>query len=57
MEEEIREILREAALRAPIRPEPSLGTRMAARFKDCGIVEGELEKSRGNSAKPAVFEL
>ncbi len=55
MEEEIREILREAALRASFGPEALLGTRMAARFEDCGINEGEVEELRGQPAKPAVF--
>ena len=55
MEEEIREILREAALRAALRTEDLLGTRIAARFRGCGINEGEIEELRGHSAQPAVF--
>ena len=55
MEEEIREILRQAALRASIDSKVGLGTRMAARFRGHGLDE-EIEELRGQPAKPADFK-
>lgn len=50
MEEEIREILREAALRAPL--DAGLGTRLAERFGACGL-DTEIDELRGQPARPA----
>lgn len=55
MEEEVREILREAALRASIDDKVQLGTRLADRFRAHGL-EGEIEELRGQPAKPADLE-
>jgi antitoxin FitA len=52
MEEEIREILREAVLRTSIEVSAKLGTRVAKRFKQYGL-DGEIEELRGQPAKPA----
>ena len=52
MEEEIREILRGAVLRASIASQPRLGSRLAARFRDCGLDE-PIRELRGQPAKPA----
>lgn len=52
MEEEVREILREAALRAPLDAEFGLGTRLAERFRACGL-DAEIEELRGQPARPA----
>jgi len=52
MEEEVRQILRDA-----VRPRPSapLGSRIAERFKGLGLTE-ELPELPRQSAKPADFE-
>jgi len=55
MEEEIREILREAALRAPLEAGPGLGTRLARRFRGRGL-DTEIEELRGQSARPADLQ-
>ena len=55
MEEEIREILREATLRVSIDPTAGLGTRLADRFRGRGL-ESEIEELRGQPAKPADLE-
>jgi plasmid stability protein len=52
MEEEVREILREAALRASIDDKVQLGTRLVDRFRTHSL-EGEIEELRGQPAKPA----
>ena len=52
MEEEVREILREAALRASIDDKVPLGTRLVERFRTHRL-EGEIEELRGQPAKPA----
>ena len=52
MEEEIRELLRAATLGASLAPTAGLGTRLAARFRECGFDEDPLEL-RGRSAVPA----
>lgn len=52
MEEEVREILREAALRAPLDVGPGLGTRLAGRFRACGL-DAEIEELRGQHVRPA----
>ena len=52
MEEEIREILREATLRVSIDSKVGLGTRLADRFRGRGL-EGEIEEIRGQPAKAA----
>ena len=53
MEEEVREILREAVLRAQVEPQNNLGSRIAARFKNCGLKDGEIEEHKGQAAQPA----
>ncbi|MHC4952357.1 MAG: FitA-like ribbon-helix-helix domain-containing protein [Planctomycetota bacterium] len=55
MEEEVREILRAAVLRASIDSGANLGSRIAERFRDCGLDE-EIRELRGQPAKPADFE-
>ena len=52
MEEEIREILREAALRVPLDAGPGLGSRLAERFRACGF-DAEVEELRGQPGRPA----
>lgn len=52
MEEEVREILREAALRASLDAGVGLGTRLAERFRGCGL-DSEIEELRGQPARPA----
>lgn len=55
MEEEIREILREAALRASLDGGPGLGSRLAERFRAYGL-DAEVEELRGQPARPADLE-
>ena len=55
MEEEVREILREAALRIPLDAGPGLGTRLAERFRECGL-DFEIEELRGQPARPAELK-
>jgi len=55
MEEEVREILRAATLRASIGNTQKFGARLAARFRRHGLTR-EIEELRGESAKPADFE-
>ncbi|MEE9391253.1 MAG: Arc family DNA-binding protein [Planctomycetota bacterium] len=55
MEEEVREILREAALRAETEPQGNLGTRLIERFRGCGL-EGEIKELRGHPARPVDFD-
>jgi plasmid stability protein len=55
MEEEVREILREAALRAPLDTGVGLGTRLAERFRGWGL-DAEMEELRGQPARPADLE-
>lgn len=51
MEEEVREILRNAA-REESRPVTKLGSRMAARFRTAGLVQ-DLPELRGQRPRPA----
>jgi len=55
MEEEVREILRAAVLRASLQPVEKLGTRLTERFKECGL-DAEIREIRGQTAKPADLE-
>lgn len=55
MEEEVREILRAATLRASIAPTANLGSRLAARFRGCGL-EDEIQELRGQPASPADLQ-
>ena len=55
MEEEVREILREAALRASIAVNIQLGTRLAERFQTHSL-DREIEEFKGQPAKPADLE-
>ena len=52
MEEEVREILREAALRASIAVNIQLGTRLAERFQTHSL-DREIEELKGQPAQPA----
>ncbi len=54
MEEEVRAILRAAAIDETCTPEP-LGTRIARRFTGLGL-QGELPELRGQRAHPDEFE-
>ena len=53
MEEEVREILRSAVLCAT-GAKSDLGSRLAARFRGCGLTE-PIAELRGQSAAPAGF--
>jgi len=55
MEEEVRAILREAALRGSVDAREGLGTRMATRFAKIGLTE-EIEELRGFPARPADLD-
>jgi plasmid stability protein len=55
MEEEVREILREAALRAPLDAGEGLGTRVSERFRGWGL-DAEIEESKGQPARPADLQ-
>lgn len=55
MEEEIREILRGAVLRASFVAKPKLGSRLAARFRDYGLEE-PIQELRGNPVRPADLD-
>jgi len=52
MEEEVREILREAALRAAFDAGVGLGTRMSDRFRGCGL-DAEIDELSVQPARPA----
>ena len=54
MEEEVRQILRSAAL-DPERPVRKVGTRIAGRFKRGGLTS-DLPELRGEPARPADFD-
>lgn len=56
MEEEVRELLRQAVLRVPKGPKVGLGTRLVERFKGCGLQEGEIEELRGHAPQAAEFD-
>ena len=56
MEEEVRVILRAAVLQASLEPQDKLGTRLAERFKDGGLEDGEIEEQKGQAARPADFK-
>jgi plasmid stability protein len=51
MEEEVREILRNAA-KEDVRPAANLGSRIAARFRGAGLKE-DLPELRGHQPRPA----
>lgn len=55
MEEEVREILREAVLRVSVDSGEQLGVRLAGRFRECGL-DGEIEEFRGQQPKPAELD-
>ena len=57
MEEEVREILRDAAKQEASGPNPKgLGTRIAAHFRGIGLKEGEeIPELRGFTIKPPDF--
>lgn len=55
MEEEVREILRGAVIKATREKKSGLGTEIANLFKGHGLDE-EIPELRGNPAKPADFD-
>ncbi|MGH2535481.1 MAG: FitA-like ribbon-helix-helix domain-containing protein [Thermomicrobiales bacterium] len=55
MEEEVREILRDAVLKAN-EPEVGLGTAMVRLFRGIGFRPGEFEEMRGEFFRPAEFD-
>lgn len=55
MEEEVREILREAALRESLDAVEGLGTRVAERFRGWGL-DAEIEELKGQPARPADLQ-
>lgn len=56
MEEEVREMLREAVLRASARSSKGLGTRLVERFRGCNLRDGEIEELRGETPRAAEFD-
>jgi plasmid stability protein len=54
MEDEVRQILRNA-VKDEDRPEPKLGSRIAARFARVGL-DGDLPELHGQDARPADFD-
>ena len=56
MEEEVRSILRAAALRPSLVPRDKLGTRLVARFRTTGGLDTEIEELRGQTARPAELD-
>ncbi|MGH2562724.1 MAG: FitA-like ribbon-helix-helix domain-containing protein [Thermomicrobiales bacterium] len=55
MEEEVREILRAAVLKAN-EPEVGLGAAIARHFRGCGFEPGEITELRGQMPRPATFD-
>jgi plasmid stability protein len=55
MEEEVREILRDAVLKGS-GSEVGLGTAIANRFRGCGFEPGEIVELRGQFYRPATFD-
>ena len=53
MEEEVREILRNAALSAATQPDEKFGTRLVERFRGSDLEEGGIEELKGQPARPA----
>ena len=56
MEEEVRSILRAAALRSSLVSRDKLGTRLVDRFRATGGLDTEIEELRGQSARPAELD-
>jgi len=56
MEEEVRSILRAAALRSALVPRDKLGTRLVDRFRGSGGLDAEIEELRGQTARPAELD-
>jgi plasmid stability protein len=56
MEEEVRDILRNAVKRKDAEDEVGLGTRIQRRFAGIGFRDGEILEIRGQPARPAIFE-
>lgn len=55
LEAEVREILRDAVKADALAPSQGLGSRIAARFAQVGLIE-PLPELRGQAAKPAGFD-
>lgn len=56
MEEEVREILRSAALAAELDHTEKLGTGLVERFAGCDFEGVEIEEKRGQPARPADLD-
>jgi len=56
MEEEVRDILRNAVKGKDAEDEVGLGTRIQRRFAGIGFRDGEIPEIRGQLARPAIFE-
>jgi plasmid stability protein len=56
MEEEVREILRNALKTREAEEKVGLGTRIQRRFARVGFREGEIRELRGYKPRPATFE-
>jgi plasmid stability protein len=56
MEEEVRDILRNAVKGKDAEDEVGLGTRIQRRFAGIGFRDGEFPEIRGQLARPAIFE-
>jgi plasmid stability protein len=56
MEEEVRDILRNAVKGKDAEDEVGLGTRIQRRFAGIGFREGEIPELRGQPVRPAIFE-
>ena len=55
MEEEVRDILRNALKAKEAEAEVGLGTRIQRRFAGIGLREEEIPELRGQEARPAIF--
>jgi len=55
MEEEVRDILRDAVKKEPAVPDRGLGTAIASHFKGIGLEE-DIQELRGFEIKPPSFE-
>jgi antitoxin FitA len=57
MEQEVRDILREAVSDIPARePDVDMGTRLTAFFARHGLAGGDIEELKGEQARAATFE-
>jgi len=56
MEEEVRDILRNALKTGDVEEEVGLGTKIQRRFAGIGFRDGEIREIRGQEARPAIFK-